>query len=77
MIRNSGVKTLKYRFRSSKNWITVKPSQGDSKGEWDRIKVFLSTSGFSAGKHVGKIKVISGKAHNSPQKIKIVLLVKN
>jgi parallel beta-helix repeat protein len=75
-IRNSGTDTLNYKIRSNRKWIYVKPEKGRSMGEWDRIKAFLLNSGLSLGRHTGKITVISRNACNSPQKIKIVLMVK-
>jgi hypothetical protein len=71
IIKNSGSLTLNYRITPNKGWIKVNPTEGDSKGEADTIKVSVDNSGLGVNKHKGKIQITAPGAENSPQDLSV------
>jgi len=74
-LRNSGEDTLRYQIKSSQKWIKVKPKRGKSTGEYDEIEVMVDSKRLKKGKHEGEIEIKSSAAYNSPQEIKVNLII--
>lgn len=74
-IRNSGAGRLRYQISTDKDWISISPTSGESKGEWDEIEVTVDTSNLSVGTHQGYVTINAEYAPNSPQVVSIVLTI--
>jgi hypothetical protein len=74
-VRNSGKGTLSYNIKSNKEWAKITPTSGNSKGEWDEVKVLVKTSSLKPGKHTGIITITASEAENSPQSLVVSLSV--
>lgn len=72
-IRNSGAGTLNYQISDDKEWISLSPAGGDSKGEWDKVEVSVDISNLSEENNKGQVTVSSENASNSPQKLTVNL----
>lgn len=70
-IRNSGSKTLNYKFTSNKGWAKITPNQNSSSGEWDTINVTADSSSLEVNKHKANIQITAAGADNSPQNISV------
>lgn len=70
-IRNSGERTLNYKFTKNRDWINVTPMQGASNGEWDEITVSINSGGLTGGTYTGTITVTASNCSNSPQTIRV------
>jgi hypothetical protein len=75
-IKNSGSDSLNYQIFSSRNWLSVSPSQGSSSGEWDTIRANVDSSSLGLGNYEGTLTVQSSNATNSPRNIPVYLWVK-
>lgn len=75
-IRNSGAGTLNYQINDNRGWISISPSSGNSKGEWDEIEILVDISNLSKGNYQGNVTITSEYASNSPQKLTVNLTIK-
>lgn len=74
-LRNSGGGKLVYDISTNKDWISVSPASGDSRGEWDIIEVTVDISDLPYGLHEGEVTVTAINTANSPQKVDIDLFI--
>lgn len=74
-IRNGGGGALHYKLKPDPAWIFVSPGSGQSWGEWDEIKVFVSASRMPEGTYEGKIAVESNDPGNPRLEVKVKLTI--
>ena len=75
-VKNSAEQILKYRVTSSSKWLKLKPRRGKSRGEWDKVTVSIITKKLEKGTHTGVIEVLSSNAFNSPQKVRVKVILR-
>jgi hypothetical protein len=74
-IKNAGGGALLYKLKADPRWIYISPESGQSWGEWDEIKVFVSASKMSQGTYEGKITVESNDPANARMEVKVKLTI--
>lgn len=75
-VRNIGGGTLNYQINKDKNWMALFPTNGTSKGKWNKIEVAIYSASLNTGTYTGTIEVSSNNADNSPKSVKVTLIVK-
>ncbi len=74
-IKNAGGGALDYRLKIDSRWIHVSPLLGQSWGEWDEVKVFISALNMSKGTYIGKITVESNDPGNAQVEVAVKLII--
>jgi len=72
-ISNSGLGTMSWRLEKDAAWLVCSPSSGRGSG---RVTVRVSPHGLAAGTHQATINIHSFEAANSPQKVPVLLNIK-
>ncbi len=76
-IRNSGQGTLNYVVSGDATWMNVAPASGTSTGQEISHTVSANIAGLTAGTYTGFITISSPNAANSPQAVRVTLVIAN
>jgi len=76
-IKNAGVETMNYTLSDDANWLNVSPTSGSSNGQVNDHLLTIDKRGMTARAEAyeAKIVVSSREACNSPQDVKVFLLL--
>ena len=76
LIRNRGERSLTWSANVDVHWLSVEPSRGTlDPGDRKRFSVSVAIAGLSSGSHTGHVSVTSPDAANSPQTLRVNLLI--
>jgi len=77
LLANSGAGALRYTASDDQAWLTVTPASGSvTAGAPAALTVSVSIANLAAGEYSGAITIGSGEAINSPQTVRVTLVVR-